>query len=89
MATAPTEAGPDKVWIAFMCFVSVAMAVILGRVISPSTVPLAPLSVPPLISVHLDPVPSVVPATWQGKPTSAWRRAYILKHGHQPPAPRE
>ena len=22
-----------------------------------------------------------------GKPMSAWRRAYIAKHGHQPPAP--
>ena len=26
-------------------------------------------------------------ATWQGKPMSAWRRAYIAKHGHQPPVP--
>jgi len=25
---------------------------------------------------------------WQGKPMSAWRRAYIARHGHQPPLPR-
>ena len=24
-------------------------------------------------------------ATYRGKPMSAWRRAYIARHGHQPP----
>lgn len=32
---------------------------------------------------------AAMPATGpDGKPISAWRRAYIARHGHQPPAPR-
>jgi hypothetical protein len=87
--TAPPKGGSDPVWAAFLCFIGVAIAVIAGRLITPSTIPLAVSSGSPPVVAQQKVKPSAIPSTWQGKPISAWRRAYILKHGHQPPARKE
>jgi hypothetical protein len=39
---------------------------------------------PPASKAKPAPIPTTGP---DGKPISAWRRAYIAKHGHQPPVP--
>ena len=62
-------------------------AALAGYIITPSTVPLAPPAPVPQARAPL-PKPLAIPSTWQGKPISAWRRAYILKHHHQPPVAR-
>lgn len=40
----------------------------------------------PVAKARPKPLPAAN-ASWNGKPMSAWRRAYIAKHGHQPPVP--
>jgi hypothetical protein len=62
-------------------------AVLAGREITPSTVPLS--------AAYNDQVQSpvrvstaeagAIPTVWHGKPISMWRRAYIEEHHHQPP----
>jgi hypothetical protein len=55
------------------------------RAPKPAAKPVAPPPAPrPRLKAAAAPIPALGP---DGKPISAWRRAYILKHGHQPPAP--
>jgi hypothetical protein len=56
---------------------------------SPASVPrAAPAARPrPEAKRKPRPAPPVIAAAPAGPPMSAWRRAYIARHGHQPPVP--
>ena len=84
MASTAEEPAPSRLFTAIFVLIGIGAAVLAGRAITPSTLPIAPMIVAHQLRVA-GPKPLTIPAKWQGKPISAWRRAYILKHSHQPP----
>jgi hypothetical protein len=73
-----------------LVFVSVtSSAVLAGRAISPPIVIKTAANNPAAVRApwRQQGVKLASNATWQGKPMSSWRRAYIMKHGRQPGVP--
>jgi hypothetical protein len=65
-----------------------AAAVFVGEALAPSTKQLAKAVGKPCPERAPAPAAGAAasPDKWQGKPMSAWRKAYIAKHGREPPA---
>ena len=66
---------------------AIGLAALAGRAISPPVILKTTGTTPSRLSARLSKPHLYLPpdAKWRGKSMSAWRRTYILEHGHQPP----